>query len=1048
MIFDNNRFTQSKLREAITKAYRQNENEMVEYCLQQAQLPADMLQHIEMKAKELVKTIREKKASKTGLDAFLRQYDLSNEEGIALMCLAEALLRIPDKTTADRLIKDKILSATWQAHAGKSDSMFVNAATWGLMLTGKVYSWDELQTRNLFTSLKKLTLKSGEPFIRKSVNYAMKILGHQFVMGRTISEAIKRSAKNQKLGYRFSYDMLGEAARTLDDAKRYFDDYKNAIITVGQAAQNQGPIVSSGISVKLSALHPRYEFAQYDTVIKELLPRLRDLALLAKQYNIGLTIDAEEANRLDISLDLIESIFTDPALADWEGFGLAVQAYQKRALFVIDWLADVAQRTGKRWMIRLIKGAYWDSEIKNSQELGLSGYPVFTRKASTDVCYIACIKRILQYRDAFYPQFATHNAYSVATVLELMGDDRDFEFQCLHGMGKDLYDEVVPKECYNIPCRIYAPVGSHEDLLPYLVRRLLENGANSSFVNRIVDETAPIEELIADPVASIAALQSKPHPKIPLPKNLYGKTRENSEGLDLSNYKVLQQLKQEMEKATEQPWQAMPLTYSNIASRNTTVPVYDPSNNERNVGNVLNSDEDTVEQAIMNAVVAKDRWVQVDVEQRAQCLLKAAELFEDNRSTLMAMAIREGGKTIPDAIAEVREAVDFCRYYAEQARLHLTPVELPGPTGEKNVLHYHGRGIIVCISPWNFPLAIFTGQIVAALVAGNVVLAKPAEQTPLIAAYAIQLLHDAGIPKDVLQLLPGDGATVGGKLVASEHIAGVMFTGSTETAQLINKTLAKREGAIIPLIAETGGQNAMIVDSSALPEQVVADVMVSAFGSAGQRCSALRVLFIQNDVASKIITMLKGAMQQLKVGDPALLSTDVGPVIDKEAQTMLQKHIDNMTKNYRLIYQVELPSKCRQGTYIPPTAVEIDSISDLEREVFGPVLHVVRYHGHELDKVIDHINQTGYGLTLGIHTRITEVSSYIQKRVRVGNIYVNRGMTGAVVGVQPFGGEGLSGTGPKAGGPNYLHRLSVERCTSVNTTAAGGNATLMSLKED
>jgi RHH-type transcriptional regulator, proline utilization regulon repressor / proline dehydrogenase / delta 1-pyrroline-5-carboxylate dehydrogenase len=1042
MIFSQKPCAQVALRQAITKAYRQDENQVVEQCLQQATLPAEALQRIDHVARTLVTHIRAKNVHKAGLDAFLSQYDLSNVEGIALMCLAEALLRVPDKTTADRLIKDKILSATWETHAGKSDSLFVNATTWGLMLTGTLFSWDELQARNLASSLKKLALRSGEPLIRKSVNYAMKILGRQFVMGRTMREALKRSEKNLARGYRYSYDMLGEAARTAEDAERYFQEYHAAITEAGKAANGLGPILSPGISVKLSALHPRYELAQRDAVMQELLPKLYELALQAKKYNINLTVDAEEADRLDLSLDILEPIFMDPIFANWEGLGLAVQAYQKRALPVIDWLADCAKKAKKRWMIRLIKGAYWDSEIKHSQELGLENYPVFTRKASTDVSYIACIQRILAHRNAFYPQFATHNAYSVAAVLELMGEDRDFEFQCLHGMGRTLYDEIVDKTHYNHPCRIYAPVGSHEDLLPYLVRRLLENGANSSFVNRIVDEKAPIESLIQDPVATIAGLGSKPHPKIPLPSALYGVTRVNAEGLDLSNHDTLTELADAMEKAAATPWRTASL------GKGVAQSVTDPSHHQRVVGLVTLATDAVVEQAILQAVNAKEAWAARTIDQRAACLLKAADLFEQHRTTFMAMAVREAGKTIPDALGEVREAVDFCRYYAVQARQALRPVTLPGPTGESNCLHYRGRGIIVSISPWNFPLAIFTGQVVAALVAGNVVLAKPAEQTPLIADFAVKLLHEAGIPKDVLQLLPGDGATVGAHLVASQQIDGVMFTGSTETARLINQTLAKRHGSIVPLIAETGGQNAMIVDSSALPEQVVKDALISAFGSAGQRCSALRVLFLQNDVAPRIIDMLKGAMQELRVGDPSLLSTDVGPVIDVEAQTNLQSHIDHMIARHKVIYQVKLPQSCEQGTFIAPIAIELDSLADLEREVFGPVLHVIRYRAKDLDKIIASINQTGYGLTLGVHSRINEVVEYIQQRVKAGNVYVNRSMIGAVVGVQPFGGEGLSGTGPKAGGPHYLQRLCVERTISINTTAAGGNATLMSLSEE
>lgn len=1039
---------QNQLRSAISALYREDEEQCVNDLLLQASMPEDALNRVHKLARRLVEQVRAKRIGKGGLDAFLYQYDLSNEEGIALMCMAEALLRIPDKNTADKLIRDKVLSADWSTHAGKSDSMFVNAATWGLMLTGKVYSWQDLKSKNLTTTLKNLTRRSGEPVIRKSVNYAMKILGKQFVMGRTINEALKRARELEAKGYRYSYDMLGEAARTEADALKYLQSYINAIHEVGKAANQQGPIKSPGVSVKLSALHPRYEFSQQDRCVPILVERLLQLAHLAKQYDIGLTVDAEEADRLDLSLDIIEGVFSDPSLEGWDGFGLAVQSYQKRAPAVIDWLVDLSKRYQRRIMIRLIKGAYWDSEIKASQELGLEGYPVFTRKPSTDVSFLACARRIIEAGDAFYPQFATHNAYSVAAILEMIGERRDFEFQCLHGMGQALYDEVVGEDKLNYPCRIYAPVGSHEDLLAYLVRRLLENGANTSFVNRIVDSSAPIDEIIADPVKQVQGYKQKSHPKIPLPENIYGAKRLNAKGIDLSNHDIVAYLNEKLNHYTQQQYHAGPIINGETLPGDK-LPVVSPADNSYQVGTVTEANLEHVNQALQIAQRGYIEWDKTPVIERAECLMRMADLLERDCEKLMAIAISEAGKTIPDAIAEVREAVDFCRYYAMMAKEEMaTPVLMPGPTGEENYLTYHGRGIVLCISPWNFPLAIFLGQITAALVTGNAVIAKPAEQTPLIAQAAVELLLEAGIPANVIQCLPGKGETIGAALVADLSIKGVVFTGSTETAHVINKTLASRGGEIVPLIAETGGQNAMIVDSSALPEQVVQDVVLSAFGSAGQRCSALRVLFVQEDIADKVITMLKGAMDEVRVGDPALLSTDVGPVIDQAALDILQTHFRKMSQQAELLCQVHLPKELQQGTYFAPAAFEIGSLDELEREVFGPCLHVLRYKARDLDKVIDSINNTGYGLTLGIHSRIDEMVNYIKNRVRVGNTYVNRSMTGAVVGVQPFGGEGLSGTGPKAGGPHYLHRLSTERTLSVDTTAAGGNASLMSLGDD
>ncbi len=1004
----------------LNEAFLGDEKILVEKLISAATLSPDSLNHIRQKAETLVTQVRNTRLNQGGLDAFLYQYDLSSNEGIALMCLAEALLRIPDKTTVNKLIRDKITKADWEDHLGKSESLFVNAATWGLMLTGKIISPTEKDSHVLHKTLKTLVKRGGEPFIRKTMAHAMKILGNQFVMGQTISKALKRSEPLEKQGYLFSYDMLGEAARTMKDADRYFNAYQKAIEKIGEATAGKSPITGSGISIKLSALHPRYEYAQREEIISYLTKKLLELALHCKKVNIGLTVDAEEAERLDISIDIIKNVFASPELKDWEGFGLALQSYQKRGYYLIDDLAEFARQHKKKFMVRLIKGAYWDGEIKNAQVKGYEGYPVFTRKTATDVSFLACAKKILSYSDAFYPAFATHNAYSLAAVLEMakLNNVTQFEFQCLHGMGYTLYDQVVGKNKLNIPCRVYAPVGGHEDLLAYLVRRLLENGANTSFVNRIIDEKIPVSEIIMDPVKKLSETEQKPHPSIPLPRNLYGTSRANSKGINLTNPDDIKKL------------------YENL--KNPSYEKVDASH----------LDPETI---LQKAHGAYEHWEMTSVEHRAACLDKAANLLEERMPQFMSITIEEGKKTVPDAIAEVREAIDFCRYYAQQAREHLgKPQDMPGPTGETNQLFLRGRGPVVCISPWNFPLAIFMGQVTAALVTGNPVIAKPAGQTTHIAMAAVSLLHEAGIPKDVLQLCPISGKLIGSKIIPDNRIKGVIFTGSTETAQQINQTLANRSGQLVPFIAETGGQNAMIVDSSALPEQVVADVITSAFMSAGQRCSALRVLFLQDDIADKTIEMLKGAMETLKIGNPRELSTDIGPVIDNAAKKTLEDHIEKLKheKRAKLIYQIALADEHAKDSFLGPVAFEIDNINLLTREVFGPVLHIVRYKAKELDKVIESINNTGYGLTMGIHSRIDETVQHIASRMKAGNIYVNRSMIGAVVGTQPFGGEGLSGTGPKAGGPHYLLRLCTERTVTINTTAAGGNASLMSLNAD
>lgn len=1038
-------YTQNALRDAITNAYRMDEATHVHSLLKMAHLSQDVRLKIHTTASKLTLETRKNRKSKGGLDAFLQEYDLSSDEGIALMCLAEGLLRIPDSETMNRLIGDKIATADWGQHLSTSQSLFVNAATWSLMLTGKIFAPTLNNQKKLSATLSRFMSRTGGTLIRPIILQGMKIIGNQFVMGATIEDALERAKILEKKGYRYSYDMLGEAARTQEDADQYFKDYMQAINAVGAASQGQGPIRGPGISVKLSALHPRYEFAKRERVLKELIPRVIELAKAASTQNIGMCIDAEEADRLELSLDIIEAVFRDSSISGYEGFGLAVQSYQKRAPFVIDWLFDLAKSQKRRFMLRLIKGAYWDYEIKMSQILGLMGYPVFTRKNSTDVSFIACAKKILNQPEWVYPQFGTHNAYSVATILELVPKNQLFEFQCLHGMGEPLYDQIVEK---GIPCRIYAPVGGHKDLLAYLVRRLLENGANTSFINRIADDNIPLEQILIDPVDRIDRLPSKPHPHIPLPRALFEPERLNSKGLDLTNIDTVLQLKKEMDQWDQKQWKAGAIINGQLVTHDVINKVVSPANTNHVVGLVSSARVEDVDSALAYAYKACNTWGNLDVKERAAILEKAADLFEKEIPRFMTLLTREGGKQIADCLSEVRETIDYCRYYAARARHDFVPQVLRGPTGEYNQLSLHPRGVFVCISPWNFPLAIFSGQILAALVSGNTVIAKPAEQTPLVAYEAVRLLHEAGVPKDALHLVIGRGRVIGPKLTEDPRVAGIMFTGSTETAKSINQVLAKREGAIIPFIAETGGQNAMIVDSTALPEQVVADVLTSAFNSAGQRCSALRVLFVQNDIADSLIKMLKNAMLEWQIGDPSLISTDSGPVIDEDACTMLQEHFKKMESEGRLIYQIPRPSTLNPGHYFMPALFELKDLSILKREVFGPILHVIRFEAKNLDHVIRSIAHTGYGLTCGIHSRIDNTVNYISERLPVGNTYVNRNMIGAVVGVQPFGGEHLSGTGPKAGGPHYIPRLCVERSISINTTASGGNATLLSLNED
>ncbi len=992
------------LRQAVTDAYRRPEAEAVADMLERAQMTEEETAAAASLARSLVTKVRADRSKASGVDALMHEFTLSSEEGVALMCLAEALLRIPDTATRDKLIQDKLAGGDWKSHLGNSPSMFVNAAAWGLLITGKLTAAPSHET--LSGSLTRLLAKGGAPLIRQGVNAAMKMLGKQFVTGQTIEEALQNGKEREKLGYRFSFDMLGEAAMTQADAERYYQDYVNAIHAIGKDAQNAGVYEGNGISVKLSAIHPRYSRAQYDRVMGELLPKLKQLFVLAKSYGIGLNIDAEEANRLELSLDLMEALVSDPDLAGYNGIGFVVQAYQKRCPFVIDYLVDLARRNRQKLMIRLVKGAYWDSEIKWAQVDGMDGYPVYTRKVHTDVSYLACARKLLAAQDAVFPQFATHNAYTLSAIYQ-MGQGKDFEFQCLHGMGETLYDQVVGENNLKRRVRIYAPVGTHETLLAYLVRRLLENGANSSFVNQIVDENISIDSLIRNPLETAQQTQGTMHAAVPLPKNLYGSERMNSKGIDFSNENVLNALQKDMNTAAAQSYAAAPLTATKVQTQEA-VPVRNPADHGDIVGTVAFIQAASVADVVAQAKQAEAAWSQKTAAERADILRRIGDLYEQHTAELMMLAIREAGKTMPNAIAEVREAVDFCRYYAREA--------------ETTCADRKPLGTVVAISPWNFPLAIFTGEVVSALATGNTVLAKPAEQTCLIAYRAVQLMHEAGVPKEVLQLLPGAG-DVGAALTGDTRINGVIFTGSTEVAQLINQALSKRPDLPV-LIAETGGQNAMIVDSTALAEQVCTDVLNSAFDSAGQRCSALRILCIQEDVAERVLHMIKGAMNELRVGNPKDVATDIGPVIDAEAQSNLLAHIEKMKGVAKSCHQIRLPENAENATFVAPTLFELNDLDELSREVFGPVLHVVTYRPDNLAELLQRINAKGYALTGGIHSRIDGTVDFVRKHLQAGNFYVNRNIVGAVVGVQPFGGHGLSGTGPKAGGPFYLQKLS------------------------
>ena len=1027
----------NKLRQEVRTAYLRDESDYLAECLSRGDPGQETRQRISARAYKLVEALRDDPTTQQGLDAFLSEYDLSSEEGVVLMCLAEALLRIPDAETADKLIRDKLSKGQWDEHLGQSNSSLVNASTWGLMLTGRIIQLSRTTRKDIASYFKNLTAKVGEPVIRLAITEAMGIMGQQFVLGETIEQAVQRSEQGGAKRFLFSFDMLGEAALTAADAERFLAAYVHAIETIGGRSDR------AAISVKLSALHPRYTLAQRQRVLDELVPRLRELASLARARQLMMTIDAEEADRMELNLDVFQGVFSDSAINDWDGLGIVVQAYQKRGLPQLRWLNELAAVHSRSIPVRLVKGAYWDTEIKHAQIFGLEGYPVFTRKAHTDVAYMACTRQLLHESPYLYPQFATHNAYTIASIIEMAGD-RDYEFQRLHGMGLGLYNRVLD-ENKGLKCRVYAPVGGHAELLPYLVRRLLENGANTSFVNRISHSDIPIEEVVADPIDITRKHHCSPHPKIPPPRDLYGEKRKNSTGINFGDPLAVTDLEQVVGRTLQEKFVAYPLI-ENRRQQGVERTSYSPVDRQNVVGTVSWSNAQHVTKALTVARRGFEHWHRRDADERAQILERAADALERKRNRLIALCVAEGGRILRDADSEVREAADFCRYYAAQARRHMqSPSLMPGPSGEENTLALNGRGVFVCVSPWNFPVAIFTGQISAALAAGNAVIAKPAEQTPITALQVIEILLESGVPADVLQFLPGDGA-IGAALVASP-IDGVAFTGSTETAKRIEATLNQKHKRILPLIAETGGQNAMIVDSSALAEQVIVDVIESAFDSAGQRCSALRVLYLQEEIADKTIAMLKGAMQELVIGDPKLTSTDIGPVIDDGARSTLQQHVRFLQQNAKLLYRCTLPAMTEAGTFFAPQAYEIDSITLLEREVFGPILHVIRFPSDKIDDVINDINNTNYGLTFGVHSRIEETIDYIRARIHAGNIYINRNIIGAVVGVQPFGGEALSGTGPKAGGPNYLKRFCTERTVSDNIAAVGGNADLLSLND-
>lgn len=1008
--------TIEQYRSAIRSRYLADETDVITGLINNSGLSETERGSISANAAQLVRKVRSE-SSPSMMEKFLAEYGLTTKEGVALMCLAEALLRVPDSLTIDALIEDKVVSGNWKGHLGQSASSLVNSSTWALLITGKLLQDDEKQ--GIGSTLKGMIKRLGEPVVRTAVAQAMKELGRQFVLGRDIQEATKNARKLEKQGYSYSYDMLGEAARTDADALRYHEAYSEAISALTPSCTSKDIRLNPGISVKLSALHARYEVGQKTRVMQELVERTLKLALQAKEANMGFNIDAEEADRLDISLDVIEAVLADERLAGWDGFGIVVQAFGPRAAHVLDWLYATAERLDRRIMVRLVKGAYWDAEIKRAQVLGLDGFPVFTRKVNSDLSYMCCAEKLMQMTDRIYPQFATHNAHSAAAILYMAEKYTvdNFEFQRLHGMGESLHDTVLKSN--NTRCRIYAPVGAHRDLLAYLVRRLLENGANSSFVNQIVDTRITPEEIARDPFTQI--LENKEQLSntiIAKPAMIFGENRLNAKGWDITDPITLEQLEPAREAFQNTQWHAKPMIAGDVTSSESTE-IRNPANPEDLVGSVTEANASDIEHAITAAELGFQRWSKTAASERAACLRRVADLFEANAPELFALANREAGKTLLDAVGEIREAVDFARYYANEAEKY---------AGSE------ARGVITCISPWNFPLAIFTGQILAGLASGNVVIAKPADQTPLMAARAVNLMYEAGIPKDVIQLLPGSGLKVGAPLTSDSRIAAVCFTGSTLTAQRINGVMAEKMAPDAPLVAETGGMNAMIVDSTALPEQVIRDVLMSSFQSAGQRCSALRILYVQEDIADNLLEMLYGAMDELKIGNPWLLSTDVGPVIDMNAKAKIDEHCASYAAKGKLLKKLTPPE---QGTFVAPTVLKVDGIEEIEEEIFGPVLHVATFAAKDLDQVVESINSKGYGLTFGLHTRVDNRVERIVSKVSVGNIYVNRNQIGAIVGSQPFGGEGLSGTGPKAGGPHYVKRFTRSSASQAAEAPAG-----------
>jgi len=1022
---------------ALAENYLLDENILVGRLLERVKPAAAYQTGAQSLAHAAIEKIRAQKPRGVDINQLLLAYQLTSEEGVALMCVAEALLRIPDSATRDALIRDKMSKTHWEA-AGAGDP-FQNFSTWALNLTGSVLHLNNMDSG--WGVMGKVIARLGEPVIRTALEQAMRIMGNQFVLGETIEGAIKRGTESATRGVTHSYDMLGEGARTMADAVRYFDSYMHAIHAVGRARN------TDGISIKLSALHPRYEWRKPERMRAELYPIVMKLCLAAKSYNLLLTIDAEEMDRLVPSLELFEMLARAPELAGWNGLGLAVQAYGRRALPALEFIIALARASGRRIPVRLVKGAYWDSEIKRAQIDGHANYPVFTRKTTTDVSYLTAAQLMLSAPEAIFPQFATHNALTAATIIQI-ADKKEFEFQRLHGMGEGLYEILGGITHRQIPYRIYAPVGPHHDLLAYLVRRLLENGANSSFLYQVADTNVPVEKLLADPIAITAALPDKRNIKIPLPPQLYGDERKNSFGPLLAESTMREKLLKDIEQFLSAPYESAPIINGKTTSTEKQKR-FDPSDTRREIGTHINCSPDDVTLAIAIAHGAQPKWDNLGGVARGKILARAADLFEEHMAPLVALIVREGGRTLQSAINDFREAVDFLRYYSVQAEREFEqPIRLPGPTGEQNELWLRGRGVFACIAPWNFPLAIFTGQMSAALAAGNAVIAKPAGQTPMTAHYAMKLLYQAGVPHSVLHFTPGAGSTLGKIFTTSRHIAGIAFTGSTDTANSIYQGLAARGAPIVPFIAETGGQNCMIVDSTALLEQACDDILTSAFDSAGQRCSALRVVFVQDNIADKLITLLKGAAAEWKLGDPLNLATDIGPVIDAPAREALLKHVTRMAADAKILFTAELPPECINGTFFAPRIIELQNISQLPDEVFGPILHIIRFKSDALNVALDQINSTGFGLTCGVHSRLDTMHETVRRAICAGNLYINRTMIGAVVGVQPFGGEGLSGTGPKAGGPFYLHRFATERTVSINTAAAGGNATLLAMASE